>query len=779
MIASDGDPVAGALVRIRPEHWTANAGTAPASWETRTEADGRFEIPWPDSGRWSLEILALSREEGRFLPSVGDSLLDVASPRMVLAPLATLSGRIPTIGPDSQGTVLLEGTDREAIPQPAGTWHLQDLAPGTYRVVWARPGLDTILGDRVILGPADTLRLDSTSPDKTPLVVAGRLAPVVGWETSPLPIVGWSVSIVGDSSIATTDANGEFRISTTRLGPARIVATHPATGDQVKWDTVATSSPTSTLHLPPRVAKRQTDTAIYALLAIANPDKIRRSLRVRVAADTSALRSTGMTEASRAKLFAMLGWTDDSGRFALQVDATQSFHATLADSVDGIGAVFPWGKGTTPETIEPIRVGSPGSATVTVRFPPGTPSQVTIGGLLISSMGTPMLAQAVLAGNPTTFTALYPGSHRFAVVSLETSQPIAGWLDATVPEASNTVVDTLLSQQQVEDSAQWPHAVSVFVPGTSPQAPLRNVPVRVDLDALVDFASFPPSYLGDDFRVHDERGRWLPAVVTRWSPDSKLARFAILLDSLGPSGRSFTIRYGRPVAPSSGYAFKRFVFTRSGAHLSSFRGGTTDGTLARRTLIAEDMSYGPGTESTQNLVFEPSTRAKVAFPSDTLGSAFGVQMVFTPESSPLEVETFLGIRDPSDSSLVASVGTRAGRAVLRLPNPDSGTREVVLEGMTIGRNARCVLQLRRLGDSLEVAVVANTTTARLRFALSWPTMTDSVEIFAGALPGSADGFAGTVDALDVFDGSWSEERAAFDAAYWRPGGHEARITPLR
>ena len=779
MVASDGDPVAGAVVKIRPEHWTAGSGVAPASWETRTEADGRFAIPWPDSGRWSLEILASSREEGRFLPSVGDSLLDVAIAKMVLAPLASLSGRIPAVGPDSQGTVLLEGTDREAIPQPAGTWHLHGLAPGTYRVLWARPGPDTILRERVILGPSDTLRLDSTRSDNTPLVLAGRLVPVVGWETSPLPIAGWSVSIEGDSSFATTDANGEFRLPTTLRGPARIVATHQATGEKATWDTVATASPTSTLHLPPRVAKRQRDTATYALLAIANPDKIRRPLRVRVAPDTSALRSTGMTGSDRARLPAMLGWTDDSGRFALQVDAAQSFHATLADSVDGIGAVFPWGEGTTPETIDPIRVGSPGSATVTVRFPPGTPSQVTIGGLLISSMGTPMLARAVLAGNPTTFSALYPGSHRFAVVSMETAQPIAGRVDATITEANTTVVDTLLTQEQVEDSSLWPHAVSVVVTGAGLSAALRNVPVRVDLDAIVDFSSFPQWYLGDDARVHDEQGRWLPATVTRWSPASKLARFAILLDSLGPSGRSFTIRFGRLVASHSGYAFPRFVFTRSGGHLASFRGGTSDGTLARRTLIAENMAYGPGTESTQNFVFEPSTRTRIVFPSDSLGSMYGSQLVFTPDASPMEVETFLGMRVPSDSNFAASVGTRAGRAVLRLPDPDTGTREIPLDGMTIARNARCVLQLRRLGDSLEVAVVTSGSTTRRRFELPWPTTTDSVEIFAGAPSGSAEGFAGTVDALDVFDGTWSAARADFDAAYWRPGGHDLRITPLR
>lgn len=779
VVASDGDPVAGAVVRIRPQHWTANSGAAPTAWETRTGTEGRFEIAWPDSGRWSLEILSLSREEGRFLPSVGDSLLQIAVPRMVLAPLASLSGRIPSPSVDTPGVVLLEGTDREVLPESTGTWNIFDLGPGTYRVLWSKSGRDSVLRDQVILGPADSLRLDSSSLAESPLVLAGRLAPVVGWEASPLPISGWNVSIAGDTISATTDANGEFRLPTTLRGAARIVANHPSSGEQIAWDTVVAASATGILRLVPRAARRRLDSATYAFVAIANPDRIRRPLRVRVAADTTALRSTGTPEPDRAKLPAMLGWTDDSGRFALRREVAQAYHATLVDSIDVIGAVFPWGDGTTPESIEPIHVGSPGRATVTVRLPPGTPSQVTIGGLLLSSMGTPMLAQAVLAGNPTTFSALYPGSHRFAVVSLQTAQPIAGWVDASISEASNTVVDTLLTQEQVEDSALWPHAVSVFVSGASLSAPLRNVPVRVDLDALVDFASFPPSYLGDDVRVHDESGRWVPAVATRWNPDSKLARLAILLDTLGPSGRSFTIRYGRPIAHSSGYAFTRFVFTRSGGHLSSFRGGTTDRTLARRTLLSENMAYGPGTESTQNFVFDPSTRARVAFPADTLGSVFAVQMVFTPEAAPAALESFLGIRDLSDSSLVASVGTRVGRAVLRLPDPDSGTREISLEGMTVARNARCVLQLRRLGDSLEVAIVSASSTTRRRFALSWPVLTDSVEVFAGAPSGNAEGFAGTVDALDVFDSAWSEARAAFDAAYWRTGGHEVRITPLR
>lgn len=779
VVASDGGPASGAVVRIRPERWTARSGAAPAAWETRTGTDGRFELAWPDTGRWSLEILAPSRDEGRFLPSVGDSLLRLLAPRVVLAPFARLAGSIPSVGPDSSGTILLEGTDRNVSPGASGAWILRDLGPGTYRVVWARPERDTILRDQVILGPSDSVQLDSTSLADAPLVLAGRLAPVVGWEPSPLPIAGWQVSLAGDTTKATTDANGEFRLPTTRRGEVRIVATHPPTGETATWDTILAASATGSMRLVPRAARRLLDTASYVFLAVANPDRIRRPLRVRVAADTTAIRSTGMPSADRAQLPAMVGWTDDSGRFALRIERVQAFHATLSDSIEGIGAVFPWSGGTHSVSPGTIRVGAPGSATVAVRFPPGTSSQVTIGGLLISSMGTPLLAQAVLAGAPTTFPSLYPGSHRLAVVSLQTSQPIAGWVDARIEEATNLVIDTLLAQEQIEDTADWPLATLLSIESPVGAPTLRTVTVRMDLADVLDLPAYPASDLGSSLRFHDESGRWVPAVATRWSPNEGIATFAVLLDSLPTGGRSLVLRHGNPGASIGGYALPRSVFRREAGYLAHFAGGTSNPVAGGSSLVTEGLAYEPGTETSQAFSFTSATRAHLTMPSESLGTTFGVQMVVRPSAAPADSERFLGLRALPGGIDVAVLGTRAGKTTLRLWDPDSGAREHVLDDLQIPRGSRGVMALRRRGDSLEVEVDSGSATAIRRLAMAWPTATDSVEFAAGATSDASGGFTGTVDALDLHDGSWTGARAAFEASWWTAGAHVVAKKRLR
>lgn len=779
VVASDGLPLAGASVRIRPEHWTANAGVAPSSWETRTEKDGSFEIPWPDTGRWSLEILANSVQEGRFLPSVDDSLLRASTPRMILAPLAALSGRVPVASSESRGAVLLEGTDREVLPDPGGSWSFDDLGPGSYRVLWSRPGGDTLLRDRVFLGPSDTVRLDSTPSSVEPLILTGRLASVVSWDPSPLPIAGWSVSITGDSASAATNANGEFRLPTSERGRMRIVATHAATGQRVDWDTVVAADATGLMRLAPRAAKTAADTFTYEFLSVANPDRIRRPLRVRVAADTTALSSTGMPGSDRARLPAMLGWTDDSGRFALRREHLEAFHATLEDSIDGIGAVFPWGKGTPPESLPPIHIGSPGSARLAMRFPPGTSSQVTVGGILVSSMGTPILATAVLAGQPASFPSLYPGRHRFAVVSLQTARPIAGWVEATVSEGAATVVDTLLTQEQVEDTADWPEATLLSIQAPTGTHTLRQITLRLDLADVLDLASYPPSDLGLSLRFHDESGRWVPAVATRWIASEGIATFAVLLDSLPPDGRSLIVRHGLSKASMGGYAMPRFVFRREAGYLAHFAGGTTDPIPPRRVLQAEGLVYVPGREYTQSFRFDPSTRAKVAIPADSLGTDFGIQMVVGLEAAAPDSETLLSFRVLPGGEEVAALGTRGERSVLVVRDSTSGPRAIELPGFAIPRGTRCVLGMRRRGDSLEVRVVSGSDVARRSLALAWPAGTDSIEFVAGANPDGTAGFAGTVDAISIHDGSWTTEREDFEAAWWTPGAHAVRKTPLR
>lgn len=778
VVANDGTPLEGARVRIRPEHWTANAGDAPDSWETRTARDGRFVISWPDTGRWSLEILATRSELGRFLPLVGDSLLQASTPRLVLEPVASLSGRVPLPSGDL-GTVLLEGTDREVLPEPGGSWSFDDLGPGTYRVLWSRPGGDSLLRDRVLLGPSDTVRLDSTPSTGEPLVLAGRLSSVVGWDPSPLPITGWSISITGDSTFATTNASGEFHLPITGRGRMRIVATHSATGERVDWDTVVAASANGLLRLAPRAAKPTSDTSTYVFLSVANPDKIRRPLRVRVAADTTALSSTGMPGSDRARLPAMLGWTDDSGRFALRREHLEAFHATLEDSIDGIGAVFPWGKGTPPESLPPIHLGSPGRASLTVRFPPGTPGQVTVGGILVSSMGTPILATAVLAGQPANFPSIYPGRHRFAVVSLQTARPIAGWVEAAVSEGAATVVDTLLTQEQVEDTADWSEATLLSIQAPTGSPTLRQVTLRLDLADVLDLASYPPSDLGLSLRFHDESGRWVPAVATRWSPSEGIATFAVHLDSLPSSGRSLIVRHGLSKASMGGYALSRFVFRREAGFLAQFAGGTTDPVSPRRVLEAEGLVYVPGREYTQAFRFEPSTRARVAIPADTLGTNFGVQLVVDLEAAAPDSETVLTFRALPGGEEVAALGTRTGRSVLVVRDSASGRREIELPGLAVPRGMRCVLGMRRRGDSLEVRVVSGTDVARWSLALAWPARTDSVEFVTGANPTGTQGFAGTVDAMSIHDGSWTTEREDFEADWWTPGAHAVRKTPLR
>lgn len=776
VVASDGAPLAGARVRIRPEHWTADSGLAPEPWQTRTDREGRAELSLAGrSGAWSLEIVDAEGARGRFLREIPDSLRAAGSATWTLAPLSRLVGTVPLSATDSVGRILLEGTDRAVRPTASGAWSFDDLGPGSYRVIWSRPGPDSILADSLPLASGDTLRVGPPAPRS--LEVAGRLVPVVGWDSATLPLAGWTVRAIGDTASATTRGDGSFTLTTTSDDTLRIRAIEPRSGASVTWDTLLANQEASRLDLPAKLAKRGDDTSRYVLLRIDGPQGVLRPFRVRAAPDTTALRSTGTPKAARALLPAMTGWTDDSGRFALAQDASVPYHVTLLDSVSGMGAVFPWGKDAPDPATEGIPVGSPGSANVTVRFPEGTPGSFTRGGILLSSMGTPELAQAVLSGQPTTFASLLPGRHRIGVVSLESAQPIAGSIDVVVTPGGTVVVDTLLTPLQVEDTADWPAATLLSIEGSGATGTLHDVTVRLDLGDVLDLAAYPQADLGTSLRFHDEAGRWVPAVATRWSPSEGIATFALLLDSLPSDGRAIVLRHGLSNAPAGGYSLPRFVFRRSSGLLARFAGGTSDQIPTGRILQAEGLAYEPGVEHTQAFRFDAGTRASLAVPSDTLGTNFGAQLVIRPSSTAPDSEQVLGLRALPVGEEVASLGTRAGQTVLRVADPDSGPREIALDGFTIARGTRCVVGLRRLGDTLEVSLASASGTVHRRYAASWPAQTDSVEFAAGA--DGRPGFAGSVDALTLHDGSWSEERASFEAAWWIPGAHRVRTTELR
>ncbi|MEK7391606.1 MAG: hypothetical protein AAB214_03485, partial [Fibrobacterota bacterium] len=143
VIRNDGASATGAVVRIRPQQWSALSGTASIEWQSRVDSTGRFSIALPDTGLWNLEILDSSSGQGRFLSIRPDSIRKVDAGSIRLSEQGSLHGHPERNTSSFPVLVVLLGTDHAVVPNASGEWSFSGLAPGGYRtgfVYSADPG---------------------------------------------------------------------------------------------------------------------------------------------------------------------------------------------------------------------------------------------------------------------------------------------------------------------------------------------------------------------------------------------------------------------------------------------------------------------------------------------------------------------------------------------------------------------------------------------------------------------------------------------------------------
>ncbi|MEK7392750.1 MAG: hypothetical protein AAB214_09310, partial [Fibrobacterota bacterium] len=395
--------------------------------------------------------------------------------------------------------------------------------------------------------PADTVVV-GVLPTKAGSV-AGRILPALDWSSSQASIGGWVVSEKNTGALDTTDGSGAFLLPQLRGKPIHIVATDPISGLTLAWDT-AFAFDTSLATLPTRVAS-SAKTKVWKELRIFGSDGNCRRTRIRVLPDSTGLR-TSLNIAKPDTSMAMNGWTDDSGRFALPENNALPCHATAVDPVSGEGATFAWGGNLDSAAKTNIVLGKPKQVGITIHLPPGASEYWELG-YSVSLLGTGISSRTLtLPGERIPLSEIYPGTYRMAVIMKRDGSAPPGRVEFMLDSSSTTEIDAVLSQDDLEDTANWPHAATIEVAPTGLTKTLYGVPVRVVLDTIVEWTSnfvtpaFPEGLLTNlEYRLYDESGRWIPHASGPLDKIAKKSEVWIYLDSLSPGHpRKIKLRHG-------------------------------------------------------------------------------------------------------------------------------------------------------------------------------------------------------------------------------------------
>jgi hypothetical protein len=789
VIRNDGTSATGATVRIRPQQWSALSGTAAIEWQSRVDSTGRFSIALPDTGSWNLEILDSSSGQGRFLSIRPDSIRKVDAGSIRLSEQGSLQGHLERNTSSFPVLVVLLGTDHAVAPNASGEWSFSGLAPGGYRtgfVYSTAPG-SVVLSAIVEVLPADTIVVGGMSTKAGS--VAGRIVPSLDWSTNQASIGGWIVSETNSGALDTTDGAGAFQLSQQRGKPIHIVATDPSSGLTVVWDT-AFAFDTSLATLPTRVAS-SAKAKVWKEMRIFGSDGNCRRTRIRVLPDSSGLRTSGNIAKPDTSM-AMSGWSDDSGRFALPENEALPCHATAVDPVSGEGATFAWGGDLDSAVKTNIVLGKPLQVGITIHLPPGASEYWDLG-YSLSLLGTGISSRSLaMPGERTSIPEVYPGAYRMAVIMKRNGSAPPGRLDFELDSNSPTEIDAVLSQEDLEDTANWPHAETIEVEPIGLTRTLYGVPVRVVLDTIVEWTSnfvtpaYPEGFLSNlEYRFYDETGRWIPHATSYWSLSDKKSEVWIYLDSLAPGHpRKIKFRHGfNDPDVASGYRRTKFVYTRKGGFLACYSNGNpADGSDNQ----AQTMVRSFGSQSTEGYtelnawgVTEDGS-LKFSIPGTTLGSRFGMQTVFRLDGAGSDTGTLTSFSSPGSTAPFVALKLSGGRFVLRT-EVDGIIVESPVGSNMAPRGSWLVSQLRRVDDSIFVTVVDPNSTFRESGSMPvpWPTDEESTTFASGSPNTGIAGYVGRVQSIEIHDGTWTREAAEYSILNWSVTPKQVTVTKLK
>jgi hypothetical protein len=131
LLDSLGAPVASAKVVVRPADWIAGSSSSPPPGQILTsDASGMASGTIPD-GRWTFE----GRKGGLAVLVTREISVSGALGALVMAPLASLSGRVALAAGESSALVAVPGTDHIARTDAAGRWEMDSLPAGMMGLV--------------------------------------------------------------------------------------------------------------------------------------------------------------------------------------------------------------------------------------------------------------------------------------------------------------------------------------------------------------------------------------------------------------------------------------------------------------------------------------------------------------------------------------------------------------------------------------------------------------------------------------------------------------------
>ena len=166
---SDGNPVAGASVRLRPTGFVASDSPSTAFADLVSDSTGKVVFPSAPAGDWWMEIRG--DRKGLLMPFPSRFVAGGEPPSFVLRPFGGIRGKVDLPWGCRSALVRLVGVDRVDTTDTAGNFHLQDLSPSdssiTLRVT--RQDDESMIAETLVqVKPLETLELGKT---RTPTIL--------------------------------------------------------------------------------------------------------------------------------------------------------------------------------------------------------------------------------------------------------------------------------------------------------------------------------------------------------------------------------------------------------------------------------------------------------------------------------------------------------------------------------------------------------------------------------------------------------------------------------
>jgi hypothetical protein len=253
VVAADGQPVAGAAVRVCVLPMAGFRGLAFSEAEVRAGADGKFRVPGVRQGKVLVAARAAHDEPWKLQgPLSTDADVEVILPaRAALSVRVRRSGPVVpqlqlTFGPDlgelaRLGLRRAVAIDRRVTQDDTAVWHVHDLVPGSYQLAVSAEG--HVTSHHLVQVPGDIdVALTPAAPAFDVLVVSTANSPIRGARVRcAIPDQDFTRTVLPtsfglpemhalDATLGCTGADGKLAVRGLAPGRVTLWADHPAHG---------------------------------------------------------------------------------------------------------------------------------------------------------------------------------------------------------------------------------------------------------------------------------------------------------------------------------------------------------------------------------------------------------------------------------------------------------------------------------------------------------------------------------------------------------------------